>query len=546
MIGFRDNKSVTNCIYRIEVNLMFYRVKQTLTFFFLFFLVSNNCLSQPSIAWQKCLGGTMGDNAFSMCETRDGNYIIAGISTSDDGDVIGPNLGGFDIWVLMMDTSGNILWQKNYGGVNYDNARSIIQTSDGGFIMAGATRSGNIPGRIGSSGYDFYVVRIDSIGNLLWHKCYGGTSDDEASDIKETLSGDFYVLGYTASSDSDVSVNYGSADYWLIKIDSAGTLLSEHSYGGTSYDKGQNIILDSNGAIQLVGYSSSNDVDVIGNHGGQDYWLVNVDSSENILSNYSYGGSGDDYANSVKQEGNNLVIAGWSYSSDGDVLGHHGQSVVPDIWIIKIDSLNNLVWNRSYGSSNVDAQPILQIDDLGNYFLFGVSDGYDGDVSYNNGGSDYWLSYLDSSGNIIWERNAGGSGFDFFYYGILSSTGKIIMCGNSDSPNNGDVSGYHGGVGGDIWLVAFNDIYTFVNENSLDLDIKVYPNPFNDKLLCKLNLPGVSFTVNVFDVSGRIVYSSSEMGENFEVDLAFLSSGFYEVNICNSKVNKTYKVIKQN
>lgn len=519
--------------------------KEIFTFFVFFFLFVTSMSGQPMINWQRCLGGTMGDNAYNLCEARDGSYMVAGISNSTNGDVVGPNLGSADIWVLKLDTAGNIIWQRNYGGDDYDNAQSIIQTADGGFIMAGTTKSGNVPGRNGSSDYDLYIVRIDSLGNLLWDMSYGGRGDDGASEIIQTPSGDFYAFGYSASSDSDVSINHGSKDYWLIKIDSLGTLLSEHSYGGSSYDWGTNIILDSNGVLHLMGYSASIDGDVQGNHGGQDYWLVNVDSTGAILSNFSYGGTHDDYASSMIKDGSNLVIAGWASSDDGDVSGHHGLTDESDIWVVKVDSTGSIIWNKSYGSTRTDFQGILQKDRIGNYLLFGTIGESDGDVSFSNGAADYWVCYIDSIGNLIWERSAGGSRFEFFYGGILTTSNKIILCGNSDSPNSGDVTGYHGGIGGDLWLVSFSDFSTSISSNLSISEPVIYPNPFNGELKFRLNnFEGLSY-VKVFDVLGNIHYLGEKKSQPITLDLSFLKAGIYELNIYNTSINKTFKIVKK-
>ncbi len=187
----------------------------------------------------------------------------------------------------------------------------------------------------------------------------------------------------------------------------------------------------------------------------------------------------------------------------------------------------------------------MQKGDAGNYLLFGTTDWDDGDVSFNNGTSDYWLCNLDISGNIIRERSAGGSNFEFFSYGILSSSNKIILCGNSDSPNSGDVSGYHGGIGGDLWLVSFSDFLTSTEENLVSAEAIIYPNPFNEKLFVELKKAEGFFHVGIIDLFGNTVFSLEETGTSFEMDLSFLQSGLYEMNIYNNKINKTFKVVKQ-
>jgi hypothetical protein len=188
----------------------------------------------PAIEWQKCLGGSNWDSASSIQQTSDGDYIVAGFTYSKDGDVSGNHdyygYNGYlnDGWVVKLDTSGNLLWQKCLGGSLSDVTSSIQQTSDGGYIVAGKTNSydGDVSGyHYGLFGrYDYWVVRLNPSGNLLWQKCLGGSG--YGSSIEQTSDGGYIVAGSTNSNDGDVSghqVDYD--DIWVVKLapDNLGT-----------------------------------------------------------------------------------------------------------------------------------------------------------------------------------------------------------------------------------------------------------------------------------------------------------------------------------
>jgi hypothetical protein len=142
---------------------------------------------------------------------------VAGQSGSNDGNVTG-NHGESDYWVIKLDGTGNLLWQKSLGGTGSDGARSIQQTSDGGYIVAGHSNStdGDVKGNQG--GDDYWIVKLDNIGNLTWQKAMGGTDTDIAKSIQQTSDGGYIVAGYSKSNGGDVPANNGEADYWIVKL----------------------------------------------------------------------------------------------------------------------------------------------------------------------------------------------------------------------------------------------------------------------------------------------------------------------------------------
>jgi hypothetical protein len=217
--------------------------------------------------------------AYSVQQTIDGGFIVAGYSESSDGDVSG-NHGFRDYWIIKTDADGNLLWQTFLGGTEYDEAHSIIQLKEGGYLVAGfaASANGDVTGNHGS--YDFWVVKLDTEGNLEWNSCLGGSSVDQSFSIEQTIDGGSVVAGQSNSNNGDVSENHGGYDNWVVKLDTSGNVEWQKSFGGSADDYGpysiHQIALDE---YITSGATLSNDEDVSGNHGGSFYgdcWIVKL------------------------------------------------------------------------------------------------------------------------------------------------------------------------------------------------------------------------------------------------------------------------------
>lgn len=208
--------------------------------------------------------------------TNDGGFIVAGSTHSDDGNVSG-NHGMSDFWIVKLDSEGVLEWQKCLGGSGHDWAHSVQQTADGGYILAGSTESndGDVTGNHG--GQDFWIVKLKEDGELEWQRCLGGSSNDTASAVQQTIDGGYIVSGYTESNDGDVSGNRGNSDYWLVKLSSSGDLLWQKCLGGSDHDYSHSLQQTTDGGYILAGSSRSNDGDVTGNQGDYDFWVVKLE-----------------------------------------------------------------------------------------------------------------------------------------------------------------------------------------------------------------------------------------------------------------------------
>ena len=319
--------------------------------FFILTSITLNLYAQPSVAWETNLGGSLFDQAVSIKQTVDGGYIVAGTSESNDGNV-GGNNGGFDYWIVKLAVNGSLVWETNLGGSGDDFARSIQQTIDGGYIVAGF--SGSDDGDVGGNNghLDYWIVKLSTNGNLVWETNLGGSESDYASSIQQTIDGGYIVGGVSLSDDGDVSGNNGDFDYWIVKLDTNGSLVWETNLGGSGHDVYSSIQQTADSGYIVAGDSESNDGDVGGNNGLDDYWIVKLAANGSMVWETNLGGSDRDLANSTQQTiDGGYIVAGSSLSNDGDVGGNNGGS---DFWITKLDSNGSLVWETNLGGSDVE------------------------------------------------------------------------------------------------------------------------------------------------------------------------------------------------
>ena len=307
----------------------------------LFILPDKNIFSQvglySDIEWERSLGGTNYDYGFESQITSDGGYIITGWSSSIDGEVTG-NHGETDYWVVKLDSSRIIVWQKSLGGLHYESSTTILETSDGDFMVGGNS-----------------ISRTGDVGNN-----YGDPdADDQTNDI------------------------------WVVKLDPNGLIIWEQNYGGSNNESCKSIIETSSGEFVIAGTASSYDHDVTGLHGDYDIWIIKIDTDGMLLFAKTFGGSDIEYAGEIKETiDGGFIVAGSSYSNNFDLDDNYGES---DVWVLKLDSIGELEWQKNLGGSSVDdANSIIQTDD-GGFVMAGRSSSNDGDLTENKGALDFWI-----------------------------------------------------------------------------------------------------------------------------------------------------------
>ena len=273
---------------------------------------------------------------------------------------------------LAVNNVGQLTFVKTYGGTKNDSAQSITATSDGGYAILGYTQSNDndITDKQDES-FDYWVLKFDANDQLEWQKTYGGTVDDRGYDIIQTSDGGYAILGYSFSNDGDTSVNSGLQDYWLVKLDSNGNISWEKSFGYQGTDTGISVIETNNQGYLITGVldvtasgGEGNSQRTANRHAGGDYWALKLDNSGNLEWSRYFGGNFTDTPyGAVQTDDNGFIIAGSSDSEDTDISGNIGTY---DFWIIKISEFGDLVWEKSFGGSQIDeARAISKTDEAG-------------------------------------------------------------------------------------------------------------------------------------------------------------------------------------
>jgi len=504
----------------------------------------------PVLQWQKALGGGGFDQSTSICQTNDGGYVTAGYTMSNDGDIPGTNHGGFDYWVVKIDSTGKIMWNFLFGGSLDDYATSVIATTDGGYMVAGYSNStdGNITNNHSGS-IDYWLVKLDAEGHLMWQRSLGGSRDDYAANIIQTSDGGYAVCGYTNSNDDDVSGNHGASDYWVVKLDGVGNIQWQATMGGTALDNATDIRQTSDGGYIVVGYSNSGNGDVTGNHGGSlDYWMTKLDANGSLLWQKSIGGSDDDQAAAVRQtDDGGYLVAGSSRSADGDATsGHTGRGY--DYWIVKTDASGTIMWQQIYGGTGDDyASAMCQSGRA--YVIAGYSNSIDGDVAGNHGINDYWLIMVDpSNGGLYWQKTLGGSGDDRASCIQQTVNGGYIVTGFAASDDY-DVTNSHSVGIPDYWVAKLRTdntpppVPTGVTTISGADKIVLYANPSYGTLNFFLPPASGNYNFVLIDLSGKRILTERILDNR--IDASTLTKGFYFYEILSDRneILTTGKVI---
>lgn len=418
---------------------------------FLFFisLITFSCskterVIEPVLV-QKILtyGGSNNDVAQSVAPTSDGGFIVLGYTQSNDGDIDTKQDESFDFWLLKFDQEASLQWSKTYGGANDDRGRNVIQTADGGYALVGYSNSSDGDVSENNGARDFWIIKTDNQGEVLWEKSFGFLGNDEGYNIKETSNGSFLVggtLDVTASNGegntSRRQQKHAGGDYWLLNISANGDLIWSRYFGGSFTDIVHDVTESENGEFFAIGSSDSEDVDISNNKGAYDFWIVKTTSSGNMIWEKSYGGSEIDEARSIANTSDgNYIIVGDTRSNNQDVTINNGGA---DLWMIKISSQCNILWNRSIGGSSFDVSRSIKSTANNGFVIAGSSRSFDGDVSKNQGQNDAWIVKVDNNGNLLWEQTFGGSEIDFAYDVAQLRDGTFVLVGETQS-NDGDI-----------------------------------------------------------------------------------------------------------
>lgn len=496
----------------------------------LLLVFSQILLAQPQIEWQRCYGGSQFDWINSLRPTSDGGYVAIGFSRSSNGDLTS-NQGDYDVWVVKLTNMGAISWQRSYGGTDEDRGSSIEQTSDGGYIVCSRSQSndGDVTGYHG--GGDCWIMKLSATGNIVWQKSLGGSDLEYPTSVRQTNDGGYIFVGTTLSNDGDVSGNHGLSDAWVVKLDSNGAISWQQCIGGTMHESAYAIRDAHGGGYVFVGSTSTASTD-------SEVKVVKITDSGTVVWEQVYGGNSRDFALSVEQTTDGGYIVGAVASGTGDDIElAYGKE---DIWILKLDSLGAISWQRVLGGSENDWVYAAEETSDGGYIIGGRTNSTNWNVTGNPyGGDDTWILKLSDSGQIQWKDNYGGSGDDNAQTCLQTPDGGYIVAGGSSS-NNIDVSGNHGSFDGWIYKLSSTVGVDMADEVS---SIEVFPNPATDYLKLRTNSELTGSAFSVYNALGKVLVSGTIGEGETIIEMENLASGVHFVHLPMS--GKTITFVKQ-
>ena len=359
------------------------------------------CLPIIGFGQEWTFGGTSSDAGNSVQQTTDGGYIITG-TTKSFGN------GQYDVYLIKTDGNGDSLWTKTFGGTDDDRGYSVQQTTDGGYIITGHTES------FGNGSSDVYLIKTDGSGTEQWSQTFGGTADDYGYSVQQSTDGGYIITGHTES--------FGNDDVYLIKTDGSGIEQWSQTFGGTSGDYGYSVQQSTDGGYIITGTTKS-----FGN-GQYDVYLIKTDGSGTEQWNKTFGGTADDYGYSVQQTTDGgYIITGYTYSI---------VSANDDVYLIKTDGSGIEQWSQTFGGTSGDYGYSVQQSTDGGYIITGRTS------SFGNGSSDVYLIKTDGSGTEQWTKTFGGTSGDYGNSVQQTTDGGYIITGYTNSFGNGSYNVY--------------------------------------------------------------------------------------------------------
>ncbi|MBC7774014.1 MAG: T9SS type A sorting domain-containing protein [Phycisphaerae bacterium] len=492
----------------------------------LYFGIQSALLAQPTIVWEKSFGGTYTDVGRDIISSEDGNYLALCRPYSKDGDVLN-NHGSTDYWLLKLDQSGQIIWQKTYGGSDEDDAARIIPASDGGYMLFGSTLSKNGDVSANHGGNDFWLVKINPAGDILWQKTYGGSKNDRGKSIIPTDDGGYMLIGDADSDDFEVPNNHhGETDLWLIKITANGDIIWSKLYGGNYGDEGNCIIPTLDGGYIIAGTSTSTNGDAAGNHGSTDSWILKIDSIGTKQWKRVQGGTDTEFCRSIviTDDGGYLVLNSTA-SVTGAFSANHGSF---DIWLYKLSSTGVFEWQKFYGGSNSDgANELIKLSN-GKYLLLASTYSNDGDLMGSTGGSA-WMICINQNGDIIWNNRYGDSSAGLASIAQLED-GKFIAIGNNGSNFSN---------AGDVWVVSFSPTTGVKSPFSEQIELKIAPNPATNYFELRSAETLDYCMVSISAMLGPVLLQQ-RLDASHRIDASSLPPGFYMLQLeCHGKSGRS-------
>lgn len=523
----------------------------------LLFTISVTGYSQATINKQKTLGGIGDDLVGASWQTTDGGVVIGGRSYSPiSGEKTETNNGIDDYWLVKLDKSGNMQWQRRFGGTDVDEILALQQTKDGGYILAGNSVSSPSGDKAENKGaFDFWVIKLNSFGSMEWQRALGGWSYEFCNSVQQTNDGGYLIGGSSVSDASaDKSENSrGGYDYWIVKLNSTGDKLWDKTIGGSGDEFLNRAIETSDGGYFLGGISTSNiSAEKSENSRGyNDFWAVKLDNNRNKQWDKTIGGSDNDYVNGLTQTPDGgYVLSGASASNiSGDKTENSRGGF--DYWVVKLTKNGKIQFDKTMGGSSDEFEATVSNTADTGLIIAGNSSSYaSGEKTENSRGFyDIWVVKMDRNKNILWDKTLGGDGNDNVRSIQEARKDQFFIGGSSSSGANGDKTDASRG-GMDFWFINLNykkpasAIAVATNEiaqnNITPTQLSVYPNPARDLITIQLRGTGM---IALTDISGKVLATQVVDGIG-NINVSKFSAGIYYIKNTTDGSSRKVMLVK--
>ncbi len=462
--------------------------------------------THAQIKFEIIYGGSGYDHARSVWQTNDNGYIVSGFSNVD-------GTTNTEVFLLKTDSVGAIEWFKFHGGDEIQAGKSVQQTMDNGFIVAGYTNE-----NIGNA-YDFLLIKFDQNGELLWKKTYGGEDWDLGEYVEQTFDGGYIIGGST------FSLGNGGEDGYLIKTDANGNVEWSKTYGGSLDDQFQTVRQCSDSGFVAIGRSTSF------SNGDDDVFVVRTNKQGDTLWTKTQGDVNSDYGKSILQnpDGSFVFVGVQNEPSTG----------LNKAYLVKLNSLGDTEWSHIFGTVSGDEPSTVKAVPWGGYVYSAYNFGGTG-----AGGKDLFVLKTGDGGNFEYAKTFGGTNDDLAFSMQITNDNGFIIAGETKSYGSGLTNVYL--IKTDSLGVSSGTVVIGVDEEPNEIEAKIYPNPVNTELNLVLpqDIGNNPFNFKLFDINGRLVMSRSFSGVNtFKINLEHLNEGIYFTQLIGESFVSSDKVI---
>ncbi len=539
------------------------------------------------VSWQKNLESGTQDFLSGLAITIDGQYLVSGSSIQKNQNPTGGNQNkGYDYHILKLDQQGQKVWEKYFSGNQHDYLGSTVATREGGFLLAGTSYSSSALDKKdrsnGSS--DIWIIKVDENGEEQWQKTVGTRYSEEARSVTQTTDEGFVIAGST----NHPKLGYGSKDVFVTKLDKTGKVISQLILGGKGLDEVEKVIPTNDGGVLMGVYSRSgvyegqskskiNSKDLnstlsntnnsessssnsssnpnkqnlesydvnfygksFGNYGEGDYWIVKLDKNGNVQWEKNFGGNEDDHVRTMALTDSGYIIGGESRSqTSGNKRAKLEEGT--DLWILSLDEDGNEQWQQSYNFKNRDVlmslNTIKNSDSETKGFLVGGYTQSEGKVEKND--ETFWMLYIDKNGKEVWRKYVEGKdkkNEERLTSALLNRDGSYVLAGTSAEE-----------LGKENWKIVKlldSDVEDLM-ENKL---MQIYPNPVKDYCYVEIGLDFENVEIYLYDMTGKVIQQLQTKNKVTKVNTSRLPQGVYIIKASiptQKNKNLSTKIVKE-